>query len=711
MQDNHSRDTSESGIERGAAAIVVVREVGEPQCQALNLSDTQRCIAEATAHDGLFCRFHARQCFGLYMGYKRRNAELDARAAQEPAFLHASKTALASSTFDAIVSEDQVREVHEYLFGQYVLLGKVIAARKLHHKHFFSLEMDYGHKAYLDKLVSTRHSVVKALESLERRTAQLLYEKEKWFTWVRQVQHDEDQNRENEQKKVKLEAALFRRHWREMEARLAASREKEEKLRQEAYLDEVWKERMATEPNSDSAAWDPIEDVFEEDRGRYLDLIRHFLWMEPPASESNAAGAGPPAPPPSAPSASEVPEEKATALEDEAAAEVAEVAEVAQQDETQPTSEQTKKPKKRGGKKKKNKTAGQPTGDGVPSTHRPEEAAMAVPKTAQVKKNGGERKQGQEPNKAKIEGKDEIRARLREGVKKDYSHVNGPMLVGTAHNPHELLDRTAPVSDHDISDLIADITEIKMLLFCRQVMSHSTLLPAALRANSIDEFLSDPSIADSDLRDLCLQVEQPTLQALRDACADFVRGNGPDDDEDEDQGDDEEHQSAAANSLREQIRYGDLAPDRIVRALNALYRDADADPTALLDSVSGDDQPRETKMKVRICGCSIWNYASQSSMARAGWLHFSIMAKDCDFKDAIGLCRNWDEFFELNFLALWQYFPASKWTGWSGNFLTEELTQLVCPHQRFCASAGNPTVEARPPVLTLPSCRGLCLST
>ncbi|KAK4178015.1 hypothetical protein QBC36DRAFT_299732 [Triangularia setosa] len=63
-------------------------------------------------------------------------------------------------------------------------------------------------------------------------------------------------------------------------------------------------------------------------------------------------------------------------------------------------------------------------------------------------------------------------------------------------------------------------------------------------------------------------------------------------------------------------------------------------------------------------------------MARNGWLHFSVMATDCEFHNAISLCGKWDEFFELNCLALWQYFPASKWIGWSGNFLIKELTHL-----------------------------------
>ncbi|KAK4148517.1 hypothetical protein C8A00DRAFT_19662 [Chaetomidium leptoderma] len=630
--------------------MVVVHEVGEPQCQALNLSDAQRCIAEATAHDGLFCRFHARQCFGLYMGYKRRNAELDALANQEPVCLGGSKTPLASWTFEGIVSEEQLREVHEYLFRQYVLLGKVISARKLHHKHFFPLDMDYGHKAYLDKLVSTRHSVLKALENLERRTAELLYEKEKWFSWVRQVQDDEDHNRDKEQKKVKLEAALFRRHWREVEARLATTREKEEKKRQEAYLDEAWKERVAAGPDTDGdASWDPIEDLFEDDRGRYLDLIRNFLWMEaPPAlaaevaedEEKAAAEAG--GPPPAAGSTGEQPEKVTVATEEPAAAQgVGE----------QAASGQAKKPRKRGGKKKSNKT-----GQSIPDI-------------------------------AKIESRDDIRKRLREGIEKDYSHVNGPMIVGTAHNPAELLDRTAPVKDEDISELIADITEIKMLLFCRQIMSHSALLPAALRANSVGEFLSDPSLADSDLRDLCLRVEQPTLQALRDACADFARGDEPDDNDEEEQDGDKVDLRPAADYIRQHLRYDDLAPDFLIRALNSLYRGPKPSQKQLLDAVSDDNGPENKKMKVRLCGRNIWNHASQGSMARAGWLHFSIMAKDCSFQEAIGLCRNWDEFFELNILALWQYFPASKWTGWSGSYLTEELTQLgfVPFHMDFSA--------------------------
>lgn len=148
---------------------------------------------------------------------------MDAQTHQQPAFLvrHNTKTPLASQTFDDIASEDEVHEVHEYLFGHYVLLGQVIAARKLHHKHFFSLEMDYGHKTYLDRLVSTRRSVLKALKNPERRTAELLYEQEK----------------------------------------------------QEAYLDEVWKELLKrTAPVKDEDITELVADITEgyEDESAHL---------------------------------------------------------------------------------------------------------------------------------------------------------------------------------------------------------------------------------------------------------------------------------------------------------------------------------------------------------------------------------------------------------------------------------------------------------
>ncbi len=44
-----------------------------------------------TAANGPFCKFHGKQAYGLYKGYKRRNAQLDIGVANPPEFLQQSK--------------------------------------------------------------------------------------------------------------------------------------------------------------------------------------------------------------------------------------------------------------------------------------------------------------------------------------------------------------------------------------------------------------------------------------------------------------------------------------------------------------------------------------------------------------------------------------------------------------------------------------------
>lgn len=171
---------------------------------------------------------------------------------------------------------DELDSIHTYLYRQYVLLGNVIDARKLHHFHFYALMMDYGHKSYLDKLINQRNNVYLALECLAHRTTEVLYAEEEWLNWVRSAQSEEEQTREKEKEKVKAEAALFQRHWKGVQASLAAAREREHERRQDAYLEEVWKERMADE----DFAWDPAEDFFDQERGKFVELIREFLWLE-----------------------------------------------------------------------------------------------------------------------------------------------------------------------------------------------------------------------------------------------------------------------------------------------------------------------------------------------------------------------------------------------------------------------------------------------
>lgn len=107
------------------------------------------------------------------------------------------------------------------------------------------------------------------------------------------------------------------------------------------------------------------------------------------------------------------------------------------------------------------------------------------------------------------------------------------------------------------------------------------------------------------------------------------------------------------------------------------------------ESATGPARPSQKrvkleKTKVTVCGKSIWNYSSQASMSRNGWLQFSVLAKDCDLRNAVELCRNWDEFSQLNFLTAWQYFPASNWVSWGSDTATMQLHELVrtTPSQR-----------------------------
>jgi len=92
-------------------------------------------------------------------------------------------------------------------------------------------------------------------------------------------------------------------------------------------------------------------------------------------------------------------------------------------------------------------------------------------------------------------------------------------------------------------------------------------------------------------------------------------------------------------------------------------------------------------------GKYMYNFRSEKSLGRGGWYHFAVIAKDSDLYDvsvpnlimkivltvlqAIELCRNWNEFFELNILCVHHYFPAAKWTVWVGDLLRQQLLTLV----------------------------------
>ena len=431
---------------------------------------------------------HTKSIPALYRGYKRRNLQLDALAQSTPTYLVKSKVPLVNQTFTDIESEDTLRQLHNYLFKRYNLLESVIRSRKLHHSHFFAVDNDYGHEKFLAQLQKEKHTAARALERLGRRTADVLYKQQKWFKWVRQCQDNEESRRENESRKVRLEAQLFKRHQKEIEQHQRAMKAREEQKQQEAFLDEAYSHKLSEMTEDEQDEWDPVRDVAEDERSNYIDLIKYFLMLKDSESPQTR------------------PEEEAI--------------------NANPIVEEPGKGKKVSKKK----------GRKIKSDANPTEHAAAQAKERRA-------------SSIETETQAQLKKRLQEGVK--YNHDRGLYLVDTIENPIELKDRSPPMPDDEIETLLKEIAEIKNLLFCRLLLSHAALLPAALRANSIDEFLDDKEVTLEDLRDLCLKIEKPGLQEVRDACADLARrdeeednaGNADGDYEDENQSDEDQLES------------------------------------------------------------------------------------------------------------------------------------------------------------------------
>ena len=317
-------------------------------------------------------------------------------------------------------------------------------------------------------------------------------------------------------------------------------------------------------------------------------------------------------------------------------------------------------------------------------------------------------------DKSAHDTKSQVRERLRNGIKLSYG--KGLHVAGTIDSPAQTHDKTAPVPDEEIDKLLTDMAEIKHLLFCRLLLSHAAVLPAAIKAGSVEDFLDDKEVTDTDLRDLALKMDNPGLQEIRDACADLGREVDEEDDVYEEP--EEEEEDEAADKLNSRLKQMGLAnnqqkwrglpsswaPERekkvteskyarqgMVDALGDIFNKESGEigSQTLIDFGEIDDNSKfkSKKIRVRVCGKYIYNYPSEKAINRGGWLHFCLIAKDSDLRDAIKLCRHWDEFFDLNILATFQYFPAAKWLVWKGDHRRKQLLQLVNFISALCVTS------------------------
>jgi hypothetical protein len=550
-----------------------------------------------------------------------------------PAYLKSKKVSPAVLDFTDVDDESTLREVHDYIFKRYNLLDRVVRARKIHHSHFFAIDNDYGHEKYLDKLQNERYVMVKALEKLGKRATALMHEQEQWYDWVKKAHEEEEKHSETESKKVKLESLLFKRHLNEVTRYQREVKSREAKKQQEEFLEQAYIQRVSEMSEKEQDEWDPIQDVYGYERYQYVDLIKFFLMLEDRERLNND---------------SDMPE----------------LAKDVDHSTPAPDGKALSKSAKKRAKKANAETK-----------------KMDNPTTRTAEGRGS--------NVIEMETKQQMRERLAIPVK--FERPDGMYIAGDGPTG---IDATTPVlPDDEIEVLLSEVAEIKKFLFCRLLLSQPSLLSAALESDSIEEFFDKSEVTREHLRNLCLKLERPGLQDVRDACADFIRErDGVEEEEEEeevgteDDGDVKDHTDRMSSKHRSTTRLwkGPLDQYKTKRERAAKKdkkqsrKPQEPEVGGLLDFGKTTDEseyPRK-RLRIKICGRYMYNYPSEKALNRGGWFHFSVIAKDSDYFDVVELCRNWNEFFELNILCLYNYFPAPKWSMFVGDIPRQQLLQL-----------------------------------
>jgi hypothetical protein len=294
--------------------------------------------------------------------------------------------------------------------------------------------------------------------------------------------------------------------------------------------------------------------------------------------------------------------------------------------------------------------------------------------------------EGRGSNVIEMETKQQMRERLAKPVK--YERPSGMYTDGDG--PGGFNATTPVLSDDEIEVLLTEVAEIKNFLFCRLLLSQPTLLGSALESDSIEEFLGKSEVTREHLRDLCLKLERPGLQVVRDACADFIRErDSVEEEEEEEEGTDTKYDGDATDPMPKKHKQTRLWKAPLEEYETKREKAAKKNKKQPLDpeeinegrpldfgKITDETEYPRTRLRIKICGRYMYNYPSEKALNRGGWFHFSIIAKDSDYFDVVELCRNWNEFFELNILCLYNYFPAPKWTRFVGDIPRQQLLQV-----------------------------------
>lgn len=135
------------------------------------------------------------------------------------------------------------------------------------------------------------------------------------------------------------------------------------------------------------------------------------------------------------------------------------------------------------------------TNGGSPAA--PCEASVASKAKKAKKKDAVGEAHNAQLGKSHLESPTQIRQRLSEGEK--VRRTKGLHMVGSINSPPALKDKTAPLPKDEIDKILAHLAEIRLLLFCRLLLAHTTILHNAIKANSIEDFLNDKEVTNADL--------------------------------------------------------------------------------------------------------------------------------------------------------------------------------------------------------------------
>lgn len=176
-------------------------------------------------------------------------------------------------------------------------------------------------------------------------------------------------------------------------------------------------------------------------------------------------------------------------------------------------------------------------------------------------------------------------------------------------------------------------------------------LVAALWANSIEEFLADPEVTGTALRDVCSKLDSPRLQEVCDACADLFQTEEPEEVHTPMGGvkDNHDHEESLGRKFKWPKEKGDL-PDKWIskrekaNVANVAKKEAMDAPfiEALFRNVGSraiefggmQQTPTQKKIRAKTCGRTIWYYPSDKALSRG------IIARDSKLQDVVSFCRH-----------------------------------------------------------------------